>query len=454
MGRKAWGRSHRAIVIGVVSSSLCCAARSTGDGGRPETRVFVGNCVYRSESEAALAGPLLGALLPKAFNKIGETLEAAAKEKTWQATAFTNFEMSVSARPKCIHVVRGVFEDTAADGTLGENAWAKGTSYAKQSVTLARRGIRLAGKPDFFFEGKFRSSGDGSAVAIVPTVVAFERPIGTRALRSGETRHLKMSFAFHPPGKSATAADVPATELVLGEMSPGDFRELNTASGGSSCLGVSGAGSTSTPAPSGGPPPLPQPAVVPAGAPGSPSATQPAGAPGSPPVTQPAAAGTAGLAATQACLQESLWFALDPPETLQPYSATVVVSEIQDASAFLGFLAEVFGDSKDDLEKAAKVALIDSEREAARLAALETAATARKAYAEAASEAIGALETCQTQGTTAASGEAHVKQRAANLAAAKAGLREPCKDAELVPLNGTASDLMVKCKAALTACTF
>src|SRR5512136_2857468 len=99
------------------------------DASIPGTRVYVGGCVFRPEGEAAFLVPILGALLPnlisKGINLFGSTLDAAAKEQTWTATAHTNFELQSDMVPKCVQVVRGSFAPSEAD--LKNVSWAENT---------------------------------------------------------------------------------------------------------------------------------------------------------------------------------------------------------------------------------------------------------------------------------------------------------------------------------------
>jgi hypothetical protein len=108
---------------------------------------------------------------------------------------------------------------------------------------------------------------------------------------------------------------------------------------------------------------------------------------------------------------------------------------VQGDSAFLGLLSEVFKESRDDLEALAKRATIAAEAEKARLAELEADHALAVAYDQALIEALSALETCAAGPTVANAGAARIKQKAANLAAAKAGEPAPFGDSHLVPVD-------------------
>jgi hypothetical protein len=428
---------RRSLAVSASFALLCGCITTTGKKGelpraphpleRLTTRVAVGDCIFRQEPGEAFIAPLLAAVLPSlishGLNRLGRTLEAAGGEQTWQTTAFTNFELSASVFPRCVHVVRGRFA-ISAEGV--NDAWAQGTEFEDHTKTLRDRGLYLTAKPDFFFEGAFRHATDATVMSIAPVVVAFEKPLGSRALRADPNRHVMLGFAFHAPGDSPTASENPATDLVLGELAPGAFLRFDQG-----CLGLSAASGPST-APS-------QPGGPPSGS----------GGPGEPPT-----ASTSSTVPRQACPGESLWFKLTArPATLTPLSLTVSVSEVQGESAFLTFLGDVFSGSKDELEKLAEQALIESRREAASLARAEASHTLAVAFDQAALAALAALRECVDDPTPANSGAARIAQQSANLAAQKAGREPPFGRESLTPLKGTAETVRRACEAALSSST-
>ncbi|HEY7818403.1 MAG TPA: hypothetical protein VIG29_09300, partial [Vicinamibacteria bacterium] len=403
------------VVLLVLSMAGCggstgsAASRKAGEAPplRHLSRVFLGDCLFAQPETEAFLAPLLAAVLPSliqaGFNRLGKTLEASATEKTWQSTTFTNFEMSDTHFPKCVLVIRGPFAYSADKMDL---EWAEGSPFAKQTDRMKARGIYLSGKPDFYFEGKFRASAEGPALSIVPVVASFEKPIGDRALRTGEGRYVKLDFAFHPPAKPAAAADNPATQLILGHLEKGAFHEYDASCAPGSVTPSAGA--------------------LPSQPGGDPSAGGNGNLPANPPAPK---------SATRACPDESLWFAIPRTAALTPMSLTVSTAEVQGDSAFLGLLSEVFKESRDDLEALAKRATIAAEAEKARLAELEADHALAVAYDQALIEALSALETCAAGPTVANAGAARIKQKAANLAAAKAGEPAPFGDSHLVPVD-------------------
>jgi hypothetical protein len=407
------------------------------------THVFVGNCVMTEGGEEFFGG-ILAAVLPSlvsnVFNRFGNVLDAAGKEHTWQATAFTNFEVNKDNMPRCVQIVRGEFlpRESKKSETSPNDKWADQIDqYKRKGTRFESIGIRLTRRPDFFFEGVFRESTDRSVMAIVPVFVGFTEPIGERALRSDKKRNVSLTFAFHSPGKSATDATNSSTNLVLGELSPGALIDFDY-----SCAAKEPAGSTS-----GGPP------SQPSGAPGGPPST-PGGAPPTP-GAKPAAGKEdptkkdAPKVPPRACADESLWFKLTRGDDLSQLSLTAATTEVQGKNEFLVFLSDVFKGSKEGLEKLAQQTLIESEREKARLAALQASNEAAVKYDEAATAALTALEACSTEGTLAKAGAARVKQQGANLAAARADIAQPFST--LVPLNGSAGVLKKACLDAIAS---
>ncbi len=153
--------------------------------------------------------------------------------------------------------------------------------------------------------------------------------------------------------------------------------------------------------------------------------------------------------ATSACADESLWFKLTRGDDLTQLSLTAATTEVQGKNEFLVFLSDVFKGSKEGLETLAKQTLIESQREKARLDALQASNEAAVKYDETATAALTALEDCSTEGTLAKAGAARVKQQGANLAAAKAGIAQPFST--LVPLNGSADEIKKACLAAIAS---
>ncbi|WP_148291414.1 hypothetical protein [Brevundimonas abyssalis] len=86
-------------------------------------------------------------------------------------------------------------------------------------------GLYLAATPDFFFEGVVRSTEDGSFHAIAPVRVTLDAPLRSNPLRSNR-RSVLVSFAV---GQAGSALDIQKTgaTVVLGEIAPGELVEFD-----------------------------------------------------------------------------------------------------------------------------------------------------------------------------------------------------------------------------------
>jgi hypothetical protein len=396
---------------------------------RRATQVFVGNCItVEGLKESAIGESILSSVISQGLTRIGTTLEASAAEQTWTTSGATNFEAKTGAYPRCVQIVQGRFFATPTPGTL--EAWAKGTEYEDYAGQLGRRGILLAAQPEFFFEGVFRPAQDGTAMAIVPAALGFHQPIGTRPLRSDAARRTKVTFVLHPAGKAASDGTNAVTELDFGMLWPSKVMTFDTgclASGIAPAVPTGSASSTPSSQPGSGPPSA------------RPPGSQPV--PATPPVP------AAGRPST-ACSVESLWMRAAATATYAPMSLTATVSQTQDRSDVLGFVADVFKSSKTEIERWAKEELIASEREKARLGALEAQTTQMTKYTTAAAAALQALEKCVSEPTTANRSTARLKQMETNLTAEQAGQPRPFADADMPALGGKEPEATDNAKAA------
>lgn len=443
----------RAYVSPTVCSAAAAIVLAGCAGGAPErgpeasrrtTQVFVGNCLTVSGLESAGFDVLASSIISQGFNRIGSTLEASAAEQTWTVTGSTNYEASKATQPKCVQIIQGQFFQ---DAQPGAGSWVTDTSYAGYVNQFTNRGIHLAARPDFFFEGVFRTSANGAARAIVPLAVGFHEPIGKRPLRRDDGRRTKLKFAFHEAGKPATDSASAVTELDFGMLwpSPGTLTTFDY-----SCVRPAGS-------PPAQPSATPAPGATPPAQPGGAPPAQPGGAPPAQlgvPVPAPATAAPGPAAApgqvSRACATESLWFRTTATDAFLPMSLTATMSQVQDRSDALAFIADVFKSSKTELERITKEELIESEREKAKLATLTAQTTLATKYTTAASAALTALEACSTTATVANRSAARVKQLEANLAASQAGVPVPFADGDMPALAGDESVAKAACAKAIS----
>jgi hypothetical protein len=435
------------LITGCASNLMLRQSTDEEAKTRDTTHAFIGDCIFRKEGEAfeALAATVISRVISQGINRIGKALQDAAAEQTKTVFATTNFETNSRHFPKCIQIVRGKFYSTRNDTTYD---WIGGTEFAGKKSKLEENQIYLAENPAFFFEGRFREAIDSTVLSIAPLFVQFNWPIETRVFRPGLVRHVKVAFAFHPPERAATDTSNPSTEIILGALAPRTSMTFDTQTLPAILDGTS-RGNSSRPdrLVSIVPPALrSEPiAAVPGFTPGPPSEPTPGG-PGVP-SAQPSGDGNQREGTPQLALpDEGKWFQITRSEIFKPYSVTVAVSETQGASAFLKFVADVFTDSQDEIEKSAKILLIDSERQKAKVAAMQAENAANSAYDQAVVAAIAALKTCSSDGSLANAADARSKQGVANTAAANAGKAPPFRSE--VPLSTNPDIVKAACENA------
>jgi len=167
-------------------------------------RTFAGPCLVRplgGEQQAALAG-LASALIPKfigtGIDLLTSALEAAGRDKVTIITAVLPLEH----RPECIQIARDPVIDTSE--LVGKSS--------SEVERLVREGLWNA---PFLVELYLRQSRDGSAVAVMPTVIRYAQSLdGTRTGR--RPRELFATISFVPFGSTeASKVSVP-----LGKRAP------------------------------------------------------------------------------------------------------------------------------------------------------------------------------------------------------------------------------------------
>jgi hypothetical protein len=356
------------------------------------TQVALGKCALRKAG--AEVAPLLGVLAANAIsegvNRIGIALNEAAQKKEVSVSAVRNIEVSkkhFSTEAPCLQLVRGWFyRNPKREGNGDLNSDPKITAARrwidKENLMLIsverlwRNGIWLAARPDFLFEGVFASSEDGKAQTVIPHYVEFNEPLFTRIFRPGRVRHIAVFFAFHKPSDPAVMPTHPAASFVLGKLEPKAKRHY--------------------------------------------------------PYDNKILDGRVQHLSNkpEAILNrwphESEWFdTLDLGDNPQPLKISALITETEDESKFLGFVAAVFGGSKEEITKEFQTTLIPDKRRAAEV---------EKARAETDLEgkiddAIETLKTCSTISTaTIQSATAARKALREINAGAVAARKEPLVD--------------------------
>jgi hypothetical protein len=350
------------------------------------TQVALGECVFTQgkEAAAALGGAILANAISGGINRIGTALTEAAKEKSLSAKATRNIEVTNETFGPCVQVVRGWFYPDpfplAAEGdALAGNpkfAAAQGwlspefISTPRFRTLWVRNQLWLAAPPDFMFEGRITRAG-ANALAVAPQYVRLDESLFTRTLRRDHARHVALFLTFVPPGTALDAETNPGATLLLGRLRPGDAHRY------------------------------PDPAAI--------------------------ARSTPEDVARNRSPHESDRFTLSIGKEKELWTVSAAVTETQDASEFLAFVAEVFGGAKETLGTEVQNLVIPEKRAAVREAAATTQETAATAYDQKQVAALAALDACaQADAPTGQqASEARVALREWNQAARGAKANEP-----------------------------
>jgi hypothetical protein len=317
---------------------------------------------------------------------------------TWVAQSYRNIEISTKEleQYRCIQVVRGLFYlDNNAEQSARIRFNDGTTIREEQRKTLWDNGLWLASPPDFLFEGKLYPSENKQAFAVVPQIARLDYPIATRLLRPSKDRSVAVFFGFSPfPEKQRPdLQNSPGASLVLGNLEPG--LELRF--------------------------PTPQ----------------------------------ADAHKVNRSAYESEWFSFATKASTEndrvPFGISALVTETQDASEFLAFVAAVFQGAKDDITKQLQTAIVPTLAAEARESAQAAKENAQSKYDEAVASAMTALESCMT-GTTnlpQLAARARITMRNVNQAARAAGINEKFSDKDFKGTSVTEPDpIKAACKAA------
>jgi hypothetical protein len=371
-----------------------------------QTQVATGSCVYRIRPEAALgglAGALLSSVITQGVNYFGSALAEAAKETNDTVTANRNVEISAERFGPCMQIVRGWFhrgffrdaESTAAFDDAARTWAAAGNAGAvnvDQLTLLWQRRMWLAAQPDFVFEAEVvrttvKTAPDSTLLTLTPAFARLDHPISSAVLRPSKARSIAVFFAFHKADEDPSAPGTATGGLTVGLLRPGV------------------------------------------------ALTFP------PPVRDTNDTPNRGN-------DESKWFSISLGNASQPMTISALVSEHQDASAFLQFVADVFGGAKPELTNALQTALVPSTRAAAREGERAAAEAATTAYESALVAALASATACADTVTDAlaTASDLRGKLRSFNQAARVLG-RTQVSEA-IVPLVLDASKVRDGCAAA------
>jgi hypothetical protein len=403
MRAKRYSMTAGMTAIALASAGFpapAAAAKKPPSGTFESIQVAVGDCATRgAEFFGPIISALLGTAISKGVNKIGTALQAAGNAKTWKATGSRNIDVEAKEFGKCVQVVRGRFftkppslnQKPADLETVVGNGW----------LTLVRNGLYVAAQPDFFFEGVLdRPRVVPGALTVTPLYAKMTRPIGTRMLRPGKSRHVALFMTFFAPDTAALVTeDNAAAAVVLGEMQPGvalDFRAPPAVA----AVAPAPAQLNSLPA-------FPTVGAQPSGsfAAGNDTPITPGGW-----VRPPG---------------EAPWFRLALDETAQPLTLGVLLTETQGANGFVKFLGEVLGSEAvtGAVTTQLRNEIVPADRETARAAEATKAATLVSEYETAVVTALDKTLACSTGTPTGeAVNEARTALRTLNSKAKAKGL--------------------------------
>lgn len=337
------------------------------------TKASVGDCIYAASynpltqfsTEAGFLAPVaeavVSSLITRGIGKFGEALKKAGDEKIVSVIVTANFEAGPNNVPECIQIVRGTFAREPSSATYPEKI------SPKLEGAFKKAGLDLVGEPDFFFEGRFKRSVDGQALAIQTSRLDYHRLLDRRISSKSEKRGMVLNFSFLPPGEDAESKKATNVTLSLGNIGDGDGY------GGSTYRGVERLHYAETPW-------FVAPFSVAAKTIPTSITTNRTNAPrvSSGAVTTPATPnannlGSASPGTGNSVLAPSVATphpapnntnkSLIDPEKYKPMSIQTTIAETRDANKFLQFLGGVFEDSKDELETALKRIALESERE-------------------------------------------------------------------------------------------
>jgi hypothetical protein len=383
-------------------------------GQNKQTRVFAGDCLYRAAppvDEGALTKVLdaaTGGLISGTLGRIGKALRAAGEEDADVIVGRYPAEFEPGVPAKCVFIAKGKWTST------DKNVWKFRNSDGDKEKDLRIADRRLV-DPDFFLEVAIERSGGGNALRAVPNYFHYVRLIEDK-MKSNKSasRGIVFEIAVHPPAVGPKGKGAVGASLVLGTMETGYAYNLRAGTRAK----IASDGQVDWKMADDGYLPLEYtstwfPTFAPAAVIATNSKKKNTGV-----ANGGAAGGDQAIAPTANAKKQQL-----------PRTVTVTFTETRAPRKVLLFLADVFEASKDEMQKAAEIALIDSRKTEAELAAgkastaLMTDYVTRQAAAE-----VAILTYCNAANDAdriAKSSAANVAQRAANLVALAASQPQP-----------------------------
>lgn len=189
------------------------------------TRAFAGSCIF-ANSQTKHAAPLLAAILPSllsvSLDRLGAAFSTAGEAKTISKSAGVNVELTARSAPDCVQLVSGSFHAGAA--TVSQDVLPPSTpNLAVALDEMTKRGILLAERPAFLYEGRLKFSVDGSAVAIETTALMYrQRYDGSLLGKFTSTRDLVISAAISEPASDGNKGAGTLASVAFEKLSPSE----------------------------------------------------------------------------------------------------------------------------------------------------------------------------------------------------------------------------------------
>ena len=358
------GRLERmgcALLIPLALLAGCATRLDRADSAPPatpllttyDTQVTIGSCVFdptvrEAKFLAEIGTALASSAITQGVNYLARALDEAAKATNDRATGARNVEVTTASFGPCLQVARGWFfrgfagrDEQARQLELASRTWGRsGPLDPSKLAALWQRRLWLASQPDFVFEARILPNAlpgrsKAQLLTIAPIYARLDAPISKALLRPSTARDVAVFFAFHEATSDPSAPSNSSGGLSLGRLEPGVdvlFAPPDSAT-------------DDTPNRSAG---------------------------------------------------ESRWFTVALAAEKKAMTVTTLVTEHQDASEFLAFLADVLGGARGPVSEALQTALIPSlqaqarEDEVAKLEGLQTA------YEASLSRALSAATACSS----------------------------------------------------------
>ncbi|MBQ4855822.1 hypothetical protein IMW82_14190 [Rhodanobacter sp. B2A1Ga4] len=419
------------VLAGAVLLSSCVTV--AGSKGPPaalkgkdvyyDTQTVMGPCPGQGES--ALLVALGSAVIAKGVSKIGDAIKAAGQLDTQTLNARRNIELQTDeGLPPCVFVARGWFfrehHDSGADFYS-----VPGASFSATPDTVSgkfwRIGLDLAATPDFYFVGRFTTSTDKSANAIMPMEAVLNSPASRNLLRPSGTRYVMVAFALSEVGAATDISKGGGATITLGAMKLSERLKL-AKSPLEDAMCAEDAWTRKT---------TDRNHLYPSGR----------GCPSQDDIDH--------LRFLMRSPFESNWFTVKSFNKPTPMLLQALVTETQNPSKFLQFVGDVFGATQDSITKELQRALIPSVGNDATAAEDATNAAAKADFDKVQGQAITALKACVAAPSDP---NARIAARGALWALQEAGSKDKHPTGALSPdsikINGKSK---VECETQLNA---